>query len=189
MSKLKDFIYSKLNFSENLSSLDARNEFLCNKKTNKFGKKLNKTLTLVKKSQNSIFRKTQPPKLKKRACFNLKAFKVITKKSFQTAQERKQKTLNTLGDYVASMVLDGQEYLLQKLGVQTAKQSTSVAEEGNAASKAIVADPRPPFVRRQAKFVRKVDIDRTTRVCVSSIRGTLQSSYISVKDGKPISFP
>ena len=31
LSKLKDFVPSKLNFSENLSSLDARNEFLCNK--------------------------------------------------------------------------------------------------------------------------------------------------------------
>ena len=104
----------------------------------------------------------------------------------QLAQDRKQKTLNTLGDYVASMVLDGQEYLLQKLGVQTAKPaSVSTGQAVKAASKAAVEDPRPTFVRRQSKFVRKVDIDRTTRVCVSSIRGSLQSSYVSVKDGKP----
>ena len=32
MSKLKDFVISKLNFSEKLRSLDARNEFLCSKK-------------------------------------------------------------------------------------------------------------------------------------------------------------
>ena len=77
MSKLKDFVPSKLNFSENLSSLDARNEFLYKKKTNKFGKKLNKTLKPRKNPktqgnfgiktqqncQNSIFRKTQPPNL------------------------------------------------------------------------------------------------------------------------------
>ena len=32
LSKLKDFVISKLNFSEKLRSLDARNEFLCSKK-------------------------------------------------------------------------------------------------------------------------------------------------------------
>lgn len=92
------------------------------------------------------------------------------------------------------MVVGGQEYLLQKLGVQIAKQdvATSAGEAAKAANKASAAavDPRPTFVRRQAKFVRKVDIDRTTRVCVSSIRGSLQSSYVSVKDGKKLTvFP
>ena len=38
LSKLKDFVPSKLNFSENLSSLDARNEFLCNKKQINLGR-------------------------------------------------------------------------------------------------------------------------------------------------------
>lgn len=111
----------------------------------------------------------------------------VSHDDLESAQERKQKTLNTLGDYVASMVVGGQEYLLQKLGVQIAKQdvATSAGEAAAKAAKSSAAavDPRPTFVRRQAKFVRKVDIDRTTRVCVSSIRGSLQSSYVSVKDG------
>ena len=44
---------------------------------------------------------------------------------------------------------------------------------------------RPTFVRRQSKFVRKADIDRTTRFCVSSVRAAASSSssYTSVKDG------
>ena len=54
LSKLKDFVISKLNFSEKLRSLDARNEFLCSKKEiYVFGKKLNKTRKLKKKFQNS----------------------------------------------------------------------------------------------------------------------------------------
>ena len=49
LSKLKDFVPSKLNFSESFSSLDARNEFLCNKKQINLGrilKNLNETLKL-----------------------------------------------------------------------------------------------------------------------------------------------
>ena len=38
ISKLKDFVLSKLNFSENLCSIDARDEFLCNKNQIDLGK-------------------------------------------------------------------------------------------------------------------------------------------------------
>ena len=48
LSKLKDFVPSKLNFSENLSSLDARNEFLCNKKQINLGRNSTKHKTQEK---------------------------------------------------------------------------------------------------------------------------------------------
>ena len=50
LSKLKDFVISKLNFSEKLRSLDARNEFLCSKKQINLGRNSTK---LKKKLKNS----------------------------------------------------------------------------------------------------------------------------------------
>ena len=71
ISKLKDFVLSKLNFSENLCSIDARDEFLCNKNQIDLGKnstkrqnsrKNSKTqgnygIKTQENSQNSSFRK------------------------------------------------------------------------------------------------------------------------------------
>jgi len=102
-------------------------------------------------------------------------------------QDRKQKTLKTIGDYVASMVVESQEFILHKLG-QVVPTKAAVANPSVTSAAEVVKkkeDPRPTFVRRQSKFVRKADIDRTTRFCVSSVRAAASSSssYTSVKDG------
>ena len=86
LSKLKDFVISKLNFSEKLRSLDARNEFLCSKKQINLGRnstkrensRKNEKLKEIMASKLKKIAKTQifgkstnllcPPNCEKKAC-------------------------------------------------------------------------------------------------------------------------